>query len=399
MPLLYGNYTWANGKCVERPDATIVAVHTNLNGIIGYGEVVPLGTNYLASYASGVRVGLKVLCPKLVGQDPTRIKVINDFMDFHLKGHPYVKSPIDMACWDILGKVSGLPLCILLGGNYSDEVQLSRSISQGTAQEMADHIQAYKDQGYSRFQLKLGRDVFEDIKRIKACHAVLSPGNTLVGDANGEYLTHQALQVAKATENLTSFYLENPCQSYEENLTVRKHSNLPLVLDEIVMDLSSLVRAWHDHSVDMVNIKISKFGGITKAKEAIEFCINMGIAMVIEDTWGGDITTSAILALASIIPPKLLFAATDLNSYNTLKTGYFLASDLDGVRSKEGHKMTVPRSQPGLGVEPNWKIFEGYLVSSGATKTKFERSENRASLFDRREDESSLTSYCKTRIR
>ena len=70
-----------------------------------YGEVVPLGTNYLASYASGVRVGLKELCPKLIGQDPTQIKVINDFMDFHLKGHPYVKSPIDMACWDILGKV------------------------------------------------------------------------------------------------------------------------------------------------------------------------------------------------------------------------------------------------------------------------------------------------------
>ena len=67
--------------------------------------MVPLGTNYLASYASGVRVGLKELCPKLIGQDPTQIKVINDFMDFHLKGHPYVKSPIDMACWDILGKV------------------------------------------------------------------------------------------------------------------------------------------------------------------------------------------------------------------------------------------------------------------------------------------------------
>ena len=67
--------------------------------------MVPLGTNYLASYASGVRVGLKELCPKLIGQDPTQIKVINNFMDFHLKGHPYVKSPIDMACWDILGKV------------------------------------------------------------------------------------------------------------------------------------------------------------------------------------------------------------------------------------------------------------------------------------------------------
>ena len=82
--------------------------------------------------------------------------------------------------------------------------------------------------------------------------------------------------------------MEQPCVSYEECLTVRKHTNLPFVMDENVTDLKSLVRAWQDHAADVVNIKISKFGGITKAKEAIEFCINMGIAMTIEDTWGGE---------------------------------------------------------------------------------------------------------------
>ena len=59
----------------------------------------------MPSYAAGVRSGLRELGPKLIGQDPTQLRVINDFMDYHLKGHPYVKSPIDMACWDILGKV------------------------------------------------------------------------------------------------------------------------------------------------------------------------------------------------------------------------------------------------------------------------------------------------------
>ena len=68
---------------------------------------------------------------------------------------------------------------------------------------------------------------------------------------------------------------------------IRKHTNLPFILDENVNDLTSLVRAWQDHAADVVNIKISKFGGITKAKEAIEFCCNVGLAMTIEDTWGG----------------------------------------------------------------------------------------------------------------
>ena len=80
----------------------------NLNDVIlkyRYGEVVPLGPNYLPSYAAGVRAGIKELGPRLIDQDPTQLRVINAHMDYHLKGHPYVKSPIDMACWDILGKV------------------------------------------------------------------------------------------------------------------------------------------------------------------------------------------------------------------------------------------------------------------------------------------------------
>ena len=71
-----------------------------------YGEVVPLGSNYLPSYAEGVRTGIKELGPKLLGLDPRETRVIYSVMDYELKGHPYVKSPIDMACWDILGKVT-----------------------------------------------------------------------------------------------------------------------------------------------------------------------------------------------------------------------------------------------------------------------------------------------------
>ena len=69
-------------------------------------QVCPLGPYYLPSYAQGVRTGIKVLGPHLIGLDPTEIARVNDVMDFQLKGHPYVKSALDMACWDILGKVA-----------------------------------------------------------------------------------------------------------------------------------------------------------------------------------------------------------------------------------------------------------------------------------------------------
>lgn len=120
LPLHEKSYKWSGGKSVDVFDATVVKIETNV-GITGYGENTPLGANYLPAYAAGTRAGIKVealrylapvsfcvsqaLSPALIGCDPTKLNNINAVMDLNMKGHPYVKSALDMACWDILGKV------------------------------------------------------------------------------------------------------------------------------------------------------------------------------------------------------------------------------------------------------------------------------------------------------
>ena len=288
LPLVDGSYAWADGKSVDEYDSSVVIVQTD-SGVRGCGEAVPLGPNYLPSYAAGVRAGIKDLGPKLIGQDPTQLSVLNHLMDYHLKGHPYVKTAIDMACWDILGKVCGLPVNTLLGGNFNTSgIPLYRAISQAAPDEMAATVKKYKDQGYKRFQLKLGGDPDEDIVRIKRCREQLEDDDTLVGDSNTGWTTHQALRIAAAVRDI-DVYIEQPCPSYDECLIVRRHTNLPFVLDEVVDDLHSLMKVHKDGAADVVNIKISKFGGITKAKQALELCSKLGLAATIEDTWGGDI--------------------------------------------------------------------------------------------------------------
>ena len=79
-------------------------------------------------------------------------------MDAALKGHAYVKSGIDMACWDILGKATGQPVCTLLGGRYGDDFGLYRAISQESPEAMAERVAGYRAEGYRRFQLKVGGD-------------------------------------------------------------------------------------------------------------------------------------------------------------------------------------------------------------------------------------------------
>ena len=157
LPLVEGSYKWSGGKSVSVFDSTIVGVETDC-GLIGYGEVCPLGPFYLPAYAEGVRAGLRELGPHLIGFDPRELMKLNHRMDAALKGHPYVKSGIDIACWDILGNATQLPVCTLLGGRFGESVRLYRAISQQAPDEMAKNVQVYCEQGYTRFQLKVGGD-------------------------------------------------------------------------------------------------------------------------------------------------------------------------------------------------------------------------------------------------
>jgi len=157
LPLEEGRYSWSGGKYVEVFDSTIVRMETD-TGVVGHGEVCPLGPVYLPAYPGGVRAGLAELAPALIGEDPTQLAAINRLMDRTLKGHPYVKSPLDIACWDILGQVTGQPVCTLLGGRFGDDFVLYRAISQEGAENMARRVEGYRSQRYQRFQLKVGAD-------------------------------------------------------------------------------------------------------------------------------------------------------------------------------------------------------------------------------------------------
>ena len=347
LPLVEGSYKWSGGKSVSVFDSTIVGVETD-QGVVGYGEVCPLGPFYLPAYAEGVRAGLRELAPHCLGSDPRELGKLNHRMDAALKGHPYVKSGIDMACWDILGKVTGLPVCQLLGGRFGEQVRLYRAISQTPPDEMARNVASYKSEGYTRFQLKVGGDPDLDIQRIRQAREVLAPSDRLVADANTGWTQHEAMRVVRAVRDL-DVYIEQPCLTYEECLAVRRHTDHPFVLDENVDGLDMLLRAKSDLAMDVVNLKISKLGGLTKTKQIRDLCVSMGIAMTLEDSWGGDITTAAIAHLAHSTPEEFRFTSTDFNSYVTV-------SNATGAPQRENGFMKASDA-PGLGIEPRFDLL------------------------------------------
>lgn len=343
LPLQEGRYSWSNDNFVELFDSTVVAVETD-TGVIGWGEVCPLGPAYLPAYANGVRTGIREIGPALLGQDPRELGKLNLLMDQTLRGHPYVKSALDMACWDLLGKAAGLPVATLMGGRYGEDFVLYRAISQEAPDAMAAKVAGYRAEGYRRFQLKVGGEVEADIARIRACAAVLEPGDILVADANTGWTMHEAARVCDAVRDV-DVYIEQPCASYDACLTIRRRTAKPFVLDEVMDGLEMVVRGHADGAMDVVNLKISKVGGLTKARQIRDFCVSMGIAMTIEDSWGGDVVTAAIAHLAHSTPPEFLFSSTDFNSYVTRRIAP------DAPRRTAGR--LAAGTAPGLGVTPD----------------------------------------------
>jgi L-alanine-DL-glutamate epimerase-like enolase superfamily enzyme len=221
---------------------------------------------------------------------------------------------------------------------------LYRAISQRPADEMAENVAEHRKDGYTKFQLKVGGDPADDIDRIHAAAEILSDGEVLVADANTGWRVDDAARVVKAVRD-RDVYIEQPCKSYEHCLTIRRRTSLPFILDENITGIDALLRGHADGAMDVINLKISKVGGLTKARLIRDVCVSLNIPMTIEDSWGGDVITAAIAHLAHSTPESLRFSATDFNSYVTVQNA-------TGAPQRVNGNM-VASDEPGLGIEPN----------------------------------------------
>ena len=138
-----------------------------------------------------------------------------------------------------------------------------------------------------------------------------------------------------------------------ENLSIRRRTDHPFVLDETIDGIGVLLRASADNAMDVVNLKISKLGGLTRARQARDLCVSLGIAMTLEDSWGGDVTTAAIAHLAHSTPTEFLFTATDFNSYVTVSTA-------EGAPQRQAGRLSASTAA-GLGIAPR----EQFLARAG----------------------------------
>lgn len=337
-------YHMAGGKTCDTVTSVVLRVETD-TGIDGWGEVCPI-PHYLPAYAEGLRPALDYLAPVVIGADPVGPEAVMGGADAWLLGHPYAKSALDIALWDITGKVAGLPLYALLGGRQTVDMPLYHSITCIAPEDMARIARDAQAEGITQFQVKLGadNDWLADVARLRLVREAVGQGPLVYGDWNCRATRLEATRVGKAVAHM-DVMLEQPCATLEDCAAVRAATGLAMKLDENAHDTASLLRAYELGCMDAVALKLSKFGGLSALRRARDLCLHLGATMCVEDTWGSDIVTAALLHLAAATPGRMLLNTCDLSGY--------VAPRLDPAAPVRARGRIAPPDGHGLGVSPD----------------------------------------------
>jgi L-alanine-DL-glutamate epimerase-like enolase superfamily enzyme len=350
-----GDFVLSGGRTASTESSTLVRVTTD-EGLEGWGEACPLTGTYLPAFSGGVRAALAELAPALIGADPTNLADVNARLDATLLGQPAAKSPLDVACWDLLGQATGTSLATLLGGRVSAELPLYLAVPFGTPDEVAAQVSEALGRGIRRFQLKVGGDPRADAASVRRVVELVGDDGVVVADANGGWSLADALIAVRALEPLP-VYLEQPCRTFADCLHVRRATTLPMVYDELVVDAASLVAAVHEGGAGAVNLKVGKVGGLTRARLLRDLAQSLGAALTIEDTWGGDVATAAVSHLAASTRPDALFSVSFLNDA--------VAEHVAGHEPRSDGGRGAAPTGPGLGIEVDAAALGAPLFSVG----------------------------------
>ena len=342
---------WLSGRRLkfEVLDATFVKLDTDA-GITGWGEGTPWGHTYVPAHGPGIRSGIETMTRAIVGQDPRKIETVERAMDLCLPGHFYAKAPIDLACWDILGKTTDLPIADLLGGKRDDGTPAASSVSSGEPDYMMNIINQYRKRGYIAHSAKVGgSDTDKDIERIRHIEENRKQDEIILYDVNRAWTRREASIVMNAVADLGVTF-EQPGETLDDIAAIREVTTSPISVDETLVTLQDACRIAREGIADVFGIKLNRVGGLTKARRIRDVAIAHGIQMFVMATGGSVLADTEAAHLAQSIPDEFIRACWSCQDMLTLDV-----APGSGPRTKDGF-ITVDDT-PGLGVVPDENLL------------------------------------------
>lgn len=208
-----------------------------------------------------------VVRDRVKGHDPRRILRVLDELEEPLAGQPAALAAVDMALHDLLARVAGLPLWVMLGG-YRESIVTSVTVGILPAGETVKRALDFVDQGFVALKLKGGRDVDDDVERVRRVREAVGSGIELRFDANQGYDAAGALRFIEETRGAGLELVEQPTPISRPDALghVSSESHLPVMADEGLQTLRDAFRIAANEQADMVNVKLMKVGGLAAAQ-------------------------------------------------------------------------------------------------------------------------------------
>jgi L-alanine-DL-glutamate epimerase-like enolase superfamily enzyme len=223
------------------------------------------------------------LAPILMGEDPFDIESIHMKMDAVVPRNLIAKCGIDLALWDIMGKATQKPAYKLLGGEFQLKILCTYTLSIDTPEKMAEQAQFRKSQGYQTLVIKIGREPNTDIERLKRVRQAVGEEVHLRLDANEAYWPDQAIQIIRQMEKYHPEFVEEPVKRWdlEGMAKVAQAVDTPISSDESNTSLESVMKLIQSKAADIINIKISKNGGLYRSKKIAAVAEAAGIPIIV----------------------------------------------------------------------------------------------------------------------
>lgn len=343
LPYVEGSYRMSGDRVTTGMDAVVVRLTAD-DGTVGIGESGTVGVTYDAQHRPGQIAGITLLAGAVVGADATNPRAVHRRMTAAMTGHPYAKSPIDIAAWDLAGRLSGLPVWQLLGGDGPEPTPLYRPVQGATPAECVAKAHERLAQGYRRLQVKVGDDPIVDARRVLAVRDAVGDDVVVFADANcGFSLSSARRFVVELGDGGAGVFLEQPCATLTDCAHLRDSWPGPMVLDESITSLSALLEAHRLGVADGITVKLTRVGGITPASTIRDVAVELGVGVTVEDASGCDLADTTFAHVNASTPARWRVHTVDFDSWVSI-------THVAGPSPRDGSVLRPQADAPGLGL-------------------------------------------------
>lgn len=297
---------------------------------LGYGHAMPT----ISIHGEGAKAGLNFLLPRLIGRDPFAIAEIMQDVDNALAGQPSVKAAIDMALHDLAARRLGVSLDVLLGGRRRATIPQGRIVPLKSPSEMAEAARALAAEGFPMIKLKWSGDPELDVARTAAVRQAVGPAITLTLDTNQSYSAKTFIRTFARVEKFDIALVEQPVPALDWDGLALITRTIPASVeaDESAGSVDDVFRLVSDRTVDSVNLKITKLGGIRNTLAAATICSAGGVACRLGAAFGPSLLQAFSAHVAAVFPG--IEAPCELSEHLHLTDDPFTALPVaDGVVS------------------------------------------------------------------